>query len=370
MPGLSCCEMALENVRSSHDPRPPGPIHLSLAASPRGAPECRRKKNPATNKWLRIQAKRAVLEKSGVLQKKKQAKDKPRDRGGLGSVALSPDPGIWGDFSFPPRTEVPSDILSVAGSPAWHLSGTSKAGTMSSVGERWETDSGVSSAASPPVSGRNSPCPCANPAKVVAIDCEMVGTGPGGRFSEVARCSTVNYHGEVLYDKYIQPLRPVVNYRTRWSGISQQHLVNAVPFDRAQREILQLLKGKVVVGHALHNDFRALGFVPPRHLIRDTSRSRELRRLCDFPLRGSVSLKNLAKTLLHRKIQTSRQGHCSVEDAIAAMDLYKLVETQWEQNVLDASPSLDTDSLSEAASTASHYMQDQYWPEEISNDCK
>ncbi|NXW39496.1 I20L2 protein, partial [Phaetusa simplex] len=34
------------------------------------------------------------------------------------------------------------------------------------------------------------------PSKMVAIDCEMVGTGPGGRISDLARCSIVNYHGD------------------------------------------------------------------------------------------------------------------------------------------------------------------------------
>ncbi|NXC92211.1 AEN nuclease, partial [Cercotrichas coryphoeus] len=34
------------------------------------------------------------------------------------------------------------------------------------------------------------------PSKLVAIDCEMVGTGPGGRTSALARCSIVTYEGD------------------------------------------------------------------------------------------------------------------------------------------------------------------------------
>uniref|UniRef100_A0A670K6G4 Exonuclease domain-containing protein n=1 Tax=Podarcis muralis TaxID=64176 RepID=A0A670K6G4_PODMU len=64
----------------------------------------------------------------------------------------------------------------------------------------------------------------------VAIDCEMVGTGPGGRVSDLARCSVVSYHGDVMYDKYVRPLSPITNYRTRWSGIQRHHMKNAVPF--------------------------------------------------------------------------------------------------------------------------------------------
>ncbi len=38
--------------------------------------------------------------------------------------------------------------------------------------------------------------------KVVAMDCEMVGVGKDGADSELARCSIVNRHGNVLIDTY------------------------------------------------------------------------------------------------------------------------------------------------------------------------
>uniref|UniRef100_A0A8C4U578 Exonuclease domain-containing protein n=1 Tax=Falco tinnunculus TaxID=100819 RepID=A0A8C4U578_FALTI len=75
------------------------------------------------------------------------------------------------------------------------------------------------------------------PPKLVAIDCEMVGTGPGGRTSDLARCSIVSYNGDVMYDQYIRPVAPIVDYRTRWSGIRRHHMANAVPFSKAQREV-------------------------------------------------------------------------------------------------------------------------------------
>ncbi|KAJ8343954.1 hypothetical protein SKAU_G00312830 [Synaphobranchus kaupii] len=236
------------------------------------------------------------------------------------------------------------------------------------MGEQWELDSGFSSEVSPPTSGRSSPCAGIGPAQLVAMDCEMVGTGHEGRCSELARCSLVNYHGVVLYDQYIQPQQPVTDYRTRWSGICAHHLLHAVPFEQAKKEVLQILQGKVVVGHALHNDFRALGFIPPSHMIRDTGCTHLLRQLSDMPARGGVSLKNLAKTLLNRKIQMGKMGHSSVEDAMAAMDLYKLVERQWEQDILNKSHKLDICLSHQPGSTSSHYMQDQYWPADLTED--
>lgn len=75
------------------------------------------------------------------------------------------------------------------------------------------------------------------PGKMVAIDCEMVGTGPKGRVSSLARCSIVNYNGDVLYDEYILPPCYIVDYRTRWSGIRKCHMVNATPFKTARSQV-------------------------------------------------------------------------------------------------------------------------------------
>ncbi|CAG01049.1 unnamed protein product, partial [Tetraodon nigroviridis] len=169
------------------------------------------------------------------------------------------------------------------------------------------------------------------PSAVVALDCEMVGTGPGGRCSELARCSIVGYHGTVLYDKYVQPCQPVTDYRTPWSGIQRHHLQNATPFAQAREEILAALDGKVVIGHSVHNDFKVLDIAHPGHMVRDTSTSPLLSRLAGLSCRRS--LKVLSRRLLKRRIQGGRRGHNSVEDAQAALDLYKLVEDEWEREV-------------------------------------
>nr|XP_003228457.1 PREDICTED: interferon-stimulated 20 kDa exonuclease-like 2 [Anolis carolinensis]XP_008120260.1 PREDICTED: interferon-stimulated 20 kDa exonuclease-like 2 [Anolis carolinensis] len=176
------------------------------------------------------------------------------------------------------------------------------------------------------------------PSKMVAIDCEMVGTGPGGRNSDLARCSVVSYHGDVIYDKYICPPTPITNYRTRWSGIRRHHMNNAVPFKIAQKEILKLLSGKIVIGHAIHNDFKALKYFHPKSLTRDTSKIPLLNRKAGFPENESASLKRLTKQLLHRDIQVGQNGHSSVEDARATMELYKVIEMDWERHLASCPP--------------------------------
>ncbi|KAM7382876.1 hypothetical protein PAMP_002573 [Pampus punctatissimus] len=141
------------------------------------------------------------------------------------------------------------------------------------------------------------------PSKYVALDCEMVGTGPKGRISQLARCSIVSYEGDVVYDKFINPSVPVTDYRTRWSGIRRSDLVKATPYSEARKEILRLLMGKVVIGHAIHNDFKVLGYSHPAALTRDTSRIPLLNRRAGFAETECASLKRLTKAILNRDIQ-------------------------------------------------------------------
>uniref|UniRef100_A0A3P9IMP1 Interferon stimulated exonuclease gene 20 like 2 n=1 Tax=Oryzias latipes TaxID=8090 RepID=A0A3P9IMP1_ORYLA len=189
-----------------------------------------------------------------------------------------------------------------------------------------------------PSTSSHKPCTKAtgNPNKYLAIDCEMVGTGPKGSISQLARCSIVSYEGDVIYDKYINPSMPVTDYRTRWSGIRPRDLVKATPYSEARKEILKLLMGKVVIGHAIHNDFKALSYFHPAVLTRDTSKIPLLNVKAGFCEKECVSLKRLTKALLNRDIQI-KKGHSSVEDAKATMELYKVVEMEWEKTLLSNS---------------------------------
>ncbi|NXH64311.1 I20L2 protein, partial [Rhabdornis inornatus] len=320
------------------------------------APERRPKKEPGNRKHQRFVRWRRELERRGVLRQKQlpAAPGGPRRAPGRGTGGGPRKPRSGQPRSCPkengpaaaPRCPPVSQNGPTGTDASAKTKGKSRGtarGSANAVGDppASQNDStGTGAPAKTKGKGRGAPrgtpktdsAPPA-PSKLVAMDCEMVGTGPGGRTSALARCSIVTYEGDVVYDQYVRPEAPIVDYRTRWSGIRPRHMANAVPFRRAQREVLRVLAGKVVVGHAIHNDFKALHYSHPKALTRDTSQIPLLNRRGGFPENVSISLKRLTKALLNQDIQVGKRGHSSVEDARATMELYKVVEEEWEQHL-------------------------------------
>ena len=160
----------------------------------------------------------------------------------------------------------------------------------------------------------------------LAIDCEMVGVGPRGRRSVAARVAIVDANGTCLLDTFMRPREPVTQYRTRWSGIRPENLAQAPSIKSVRRRVLRLIHGKILVGHALHNDLKALNIQHNRAQLRDTACCQDLRAALEAVVPGkyrakqSPSLKNLCKYVLGVEIQSGE--HCPVEDAKSVMRLF------------------------------------------------
>ncbi|XP_069768143.1 interferon-stimulated gene 20 kDa protein-like [Narcine bancroftii] len=172
-----------------------------------------------------------------------------------------------------------------------------------------------------------------DPSKYVAMDCEMVGLGCRGQESGLARCSIVDYNGKVIYDKFIKPDGKITDYRTNVSGIRPFNMVTALPYHIAREEILKILEGKIIVGHDPRSDFRVLQADITDYSIRDTSSCKLLITKAMLKTDRRASLKILCQHLLGKRIQDGFKGHSSVEDASAAMELFKLVDTMWERYI-------------------------------------
>jgi DNA polymerase III epsilon subunit-like protein len=164
------------------------------------------------------------------------------------------------------------------------------------------------------------------------MDCEMVGSGKYGQTSVLARVTLVDWNGRIIYDAYISPEVPVTDYRTFVSGITEDNLKGAGSFDTCRAEVLELLQGKVLVGHALKNDLYALDIRHPWSQTRDTGKYEPfMKTRYDNDVLWPRKLKELVSEKLHRDIQTAGVAHCPIEDAVAALDLYKSVRAKWEK---------------------------------------
>jgi RNA exonuclease 1 len=135
---------------------------------------------------------------------------------------------------------------------------------------------------------------------------------------EVIRVILVAAGGRPVYDSLIRPKHPVIDYNTRFSGISEFDFskTETKSLQEVQNDLMCLINpDTILVGHGLGNDLRALRII--HSAVVDTS--------IIFPHKQKLpyrrSLKSLVLSILKNEIQQGSAGHCSFEDASAYIDL-------------------------------------------------
>ena len=79
------------------------------------------------------------------------------------------------------------------------------------------------------------------------------------------------------------------------SGIRPEDIKDGEDFKKVQKEISDMLKGRILVGHSIHHDLKVLHLNHPKKMIRDTASYNPFRR----PFGNKTpSLKNLAAKML------------------------------------------------------------------------
>ena len=174
-----------------------------------------------------------------------------------------------------------------------------------------------------PVSGEG------KPTKYLALDCEFVGVGSTGKRNALARVSIVNELCQVVFDTYVKVPEKVTDWRTDVSGVRPHNLLDddAIPLEEALERVSTLVAHRILVGHGIHNDLKVLMLPHSFKKIRDTAR---------FPpfMRGPKKPKKLSELAEeYLKVRVQQGEHSSVEDAVACMKLYKLVESAWERSL-------------------------------------
>jgi len=171
--------------------------------------------------------------------------------------------------------------------------------------------------------------PMHNRRSYLALDCEMVGVGTNGEDSALARVSIVNWFSEVILDTFVKVPEPVTDFRTFVSGIRAQDICSdaAMELSECRERVRKIIKGKILIGHALENDLKVLMIKHPWCDLRDTATHPPyMRETIDAGSKKTFQprkLRDLAWEELGTVIQVFGNSHNSTEDAIAALELYK-----------------------------------------------
>ncbi|QLQ77796.1 hypothetical protein HG537_0A00430 [Torulaspora globosa] len=153
---------------------------------------------------------------------------------------------------------------------------------------------------------------------IFALDCEMCLAKDG---LVLTRVSIVDFNLTVIYDKLVKPDVPIIDYLTKYSGITEEKLLNVdTKLKDVQQDILKIISADdILIGHSLQSDLDALQMKHPK--IVDTAVIFDHKAGPPF----RPALRYLASTYLEDDIQNNDAvGHDSIEDSMACMKLVKM----------------------------------------------
>lgn len=153
---------------------------------------------------------------------------------------------------------------------------------------------------------------------IYGLDCEMCMSESG---LVLTRVSVINFQTETIYDELVKPDVPITDYLTQYSGITKEKLDPVVTkLKDVQKDLLKLFNSNdILVGHSLQSDLNVLKLRHPK--IIDTAIIFDHKAGPPF----KPALKFLVSEYLNYNIQVNNgNGHNSIEDAKACIDLLKL----------------------------------------------
>ena len=128
--------------------------------------------------------------------------------------------------------------------------------------------------------------------RVFALDCEMCNTTKG---NELTRVTVIDFTGETCYESLVKPDSPIIDYNTRFSGITEEDMEGVTTTIRdVQAHLLLKFEAKdILIGHSLESDMKALKML--HSTVVDTS--------VVFPHKMGPPFKRALKTIAAEQIQ-------------------------------------------------------------------
>ncbi|XP_070154094.1 uncharacterized protein [Polyergus mexicanus] len=147
---------------------------------------------------------------------------------------------------------------------------------------------------------------------IYAIDCEMCYTIYG---LELTKVTVIDLFGNLVYDTLVKPKTKIIDYNTRFSGITEEQMLNVtMTLEQVQEELITFIHAEtILLGHNLASDFRML------HLFHENVVDTTMMFPHDYGFPYCMGLKTLARKVLRWNIQENT--HDSIEDARVVVDL-------------------------------------------------
>ena len=100
---------------------------------------------------------------------------------------------------------------------------------------------------------------------VYALDCEMCYTTEG---PELTRVTVISSDCKTVYETLVMPDNPILDHNTRFSGITEEDLLNVKTTIRdVQAVLLSKFSDKtILIGHSFDSDLRALRVIDRRQI--------------------------------------------------------------------------------------------------------
>ncbi|KAI0313186.1 hypothetical protein OF83DRAFT_1065920 [Amylostereum chailletii] len=159
---------------------------------------------------------------------------------------------------------------------------------------------------------------------VISISCICVSAGPDSTTSMLVHIAIADYRGNEIIDCFVKPTMSITDYRTiEPTDISSAF---ALPFNVVQARVAHFIDDKVIVGHSLWKDLSVLGIPHPAVNTRDVALYQPFHDALSSEC--LVGLQTLIWKFMRRCCQ---QGMIHpLENARAALDLYRSEEIQWK----------------------------------------
>ncbi|XP_059296334.1 small RNA degrading nuclease 3-like isoform X2 [Lycium ferocissimum] len=179
------------------------------------------------------------------------------------------------------------------------------------------------------VTGRSEKSNFIHSKAMVAVDCEMVLCQD--HTEALVRICAVDRNLEVKLDEFVNPDKPIADYRTEITGITAEDLdgvtCSLVDVQMSMKKLLS--HGTILIGHSLHHDLCALKLDHAR--VIDISYVFKYR---DQPSYRRPSLNSLSKSVLGFELRKKDSPHNCLDDACTAMKLVLAIVELGADNII------------------------------------